>query len=139
MSTLWTPDGERPVDRSGPGPEPDVGDGPEPELTEEEMRQHVEALRQQLADTPVEGIIAQLCSQLFEVAALHLSMQPPVLPQAQLAIDAMAALVEGLGPRLGPDADPLTDGLTQLRLAFVQIRAAFDAAAAPTAEGSDGA
>lgn len=105
-----------------PAPEPQH-EGPEP--TEEEMQAHLEELRQQLAQTPVEAIVAQIASQLFEVAALHLSVRPPNLQQAQLAIDAMGALVEGLAPRLGPDAQPLTDGLSQIRLAFVQIRAAF--------------
>lgn len=127
MSTIWTPGGERPVGRPEPeGPAP-LADDPHGEPTEEELQAHLAELRDQLAQTPVEHIIGQLASQLFEVAALHLSLQPPNLAQASLAIDAMGALVEGLGDRLGPDARPLTEGLTQLRLAFVQIRAAFEA------------
>ena len=42
---------------------------------------------------------------LFELAAIHLSQQPPSLEPARLAVDAMAALVEGLAGRLGdPEA-----------------------------------
>ena len=126
MSTIWTPGGERPVGGHEPTP---LVDEPHGEPSEEELQEHLAQLRDQLASTPVEHIVGQLASQLFEVAALHLSLQPPNLAQAQLAIDAMGALVEGLGDRLGQDARPLTEGLSQLRLAFVQIRAAFDEAA----------
>ena len=121
MSSLWTPDGERPVKRRGPEPAPAYDDGPEEALTEEEMAARLAELREQLAQAPVERIVAQAAYQLFEVAALHLSIVPPQLPQARLAIDAVAALVEGLAGRLGPDGDALTEGLTQLRMAFVQV------------------
>ncbi|HVE93592.1 MAG TPA: hypothetical protein VNB24_01635 [Acidimicrobiales bacterium] len=121
MSSLWTPGGERPVQRpdqsAAPAPEDMAEDG----LTEEEIERRMAELRDQLAQTPVERIVAQAAYQLFEVAALHLSVVPPQLPQARLAIDAFAALVEGLAGRLGPDGDALQDGLTQLRMAFVQV------------------
>jgi len=113
VSTLWTPEGEKPVDR---GPEP-----AETELTEEELAERMDALRQQIAQTPVEQIVAQSAYQFFEIAALHLSVIPPQLDQAKLAIDAFGLLVEGLEGRLGPDGQTLKDGLTQLRLAFVQV------------------
>ena len=58
---------------------------------------------------------------LFELAAIHLSQQPPRLDQARLAVDAMAALVEGLAGRLGEAERSLHDALAQIRLAFVQI------------------
>ena len=119
MSSIWTPGGESPVSRD---PEP-AGVGGEPEeLTEEEMQARLGQLRDQLANAPVEGVVAQFAYQLFEVGALHLSLQPPQLEKAALAIDAMGALVEGLGPRLGEHEDPLRDGLSQIRMAFVQIR-----------------
>ena len=64
----------------------------------------MEALRQQIASTPVEQIVAQSAYQFFEIAALHLSFVPPQLDQARLAIDAFGLLVEGLDGRLGaPD------------------------------------
>jgi hypothetical protein len=43
------------------------------------------------------------------------------LAQAGLAIDALAALVEGLGERLAPNDEPLRQVLAQLRLAFVEV------------------
>jgi hypothetical protein len=60
---------------------------------------------------------------LFELAALHLSSSPPHFPQARLAIDALGALVEGLGDRLGEVEAPLGEALAQIRLAYVQISA----------------
>ena len=42
-----------------------------------------------------------------------------------MAIDAFAALVSSVGPRLGPDEGVLTDALAQIRLAFVQIQASL--------------
>jgi hypothetical protein len=147
VSSLWTPDGEHKVPRPGePGPEPPSGDrgpgpGPGPRdsgsrstgpadlsapgagagadggPTDAELRE----LARQLAAAPPEDVIANHCYGLFELAALHLSQQPPRLDAARLAIDAMGLVVEGLGGRLGAHAATLADGLTQLRLAFVRI------------------
>jgi hypothetical protein len=69
-------------------------------------------------------VVANHAFGLFELAALHLSLDPPQLDQARLAIDAFAALVEGLGERLGDHTKELGDGLAQLRMAYVQIHAA---------------
>jgi hypothetical protein len=81
-------------------------------------------LREQLARTPAEVVIANHAFGLFELAALHLSLQPPQLDQARLAIDALAALVDGLGSRLGDASLQLSEGLGQLRLAYVQLHSA---------------
>jgi hypothetical protein len=96
----------------------------------------MDELREQLAHTPAEVVIANHAFGLFELAALHLSLAPPQLEEARLAIDALAALVEGLGERLGEASTQLTEGVSQLRLAYVQIRtAAQPADAADTGEG----
>lgn len=79
-------------------------------------------VERQLAETPAEVVVVNHCMGLFQLAALHLNLQPPKLADAQLAIDAMAAIVENLGPRLGEDANTLAEALTQLRLAFVQVK-----------------
>ncbi len=88
-------------------------------------------LRQQLAETPAEAVVANHAFGLFELAALHLSLQPPNLDAARTAIDACAALVEGMVGRLGDAEAELVDGLGQLRLAFVQIRSARGAEPSP--------
>jgi hypothetical protein len=93
-------------------------------LSDTEMEARMEELQAQLAATPAEAVVANHCYGLFELAALHLGTQPPQLEQARLAIDAMGALVEGLLGRLGEHERSLGEGLAQLRLAFVQIRAA---------------
>src|SRR5436309_3263062 len=100
MSSLWTPGGERPVppasDRSRAEEAREPG-----EPTEEELRAELAAMQQQLANTPAAAVVANHCFGLFELAALHLGLQPPQLEQAQVAIDALAAVIEGLEGRLG--------------------------------------
>ena len=152
MSSLWTPDGERPIARpasgggdDGPGDprrpiSPDLGDGGgPPELDEEELAAQMAAMREELVNSPVEVVVANHCYGLFELAAVYLSQQPPLLEQARLAIDALGCLVTGLEGRLGEAEDQLKDGLSQLRLAYVQIdgaqRAGADLASAAGVNG----
>ena len=141
MSSIWTPGGERPVGRpepDAPAASPPPAGGPvDPgaELSDEELAARMQELQEQLANTPVELVIANHCYGLFELAALHLSLQPPQLPQAQTAIDALGLLVEGLAGRLGEPEAQLNDGLAQLRMAFVQIRSGSQGEEAPPAQG----
>jgi Domain of unknown function (DUF1844) len=137
MSTLWTPDGERPIARpqSPAPPGPSGGAGSDAGVPDEaELRAQMAQLQEQLANTPAEVVVANHAFGLFELAALHLSLQPPKLGEARIAIDALGALVEGMTGRLGDNEAELVQGLAQLRLAFVQIRAAVDAAAGPPAD-----
>ena len=125
MSSLWTPSGEHPVDDEGDagpvgGPSAGPGEGPSAE--------QMEALRAQLASAPAEVVVANHCYGLFELAAVYLSQNPPLLAEAALAIDAFGLLVDGLGERLGESEPMLKSALAQLRLAFVQIKGAADAA-----------
>ena len=126
MSTIWTPGGERPVGRPEPegqaAPPPGVDDLAGEELSDEELQARMEQLRAQLAHTPAELVIANHCYGLFELAALHLSLQPPQLDQASLAIDGLGLLVEGLAGRLGEQEQQIREALAQLRMAFVQIK-----------------
>ena len=112
-----------------PEPEAAPGPGPAEELTEEEMQARMEELRAQLAHTPVELVIANHAYGLFELAALHLSLQPPQLQEAKLAIDALGLLVEGLEGRLGEQEQQIREALAQLRMAFVQIKAGVEGGA----------
>jgi hypothetical protein len=131
MSTIWTPGGERPVGRQEPTPQaapPPGADGlAGEELSDEELQARMEQLREQLAHTPAELVVANHCYGLFELAALHLSLQPPQLDQASLAIDALGLLVEGLAGRLGEQEAQIREALAQLRMAFVQIKGGMQA------------
>jgi hypothetical protein len=145
MSTIWTPSGERPVRRDEPQPSPRPGATSageataaaagdlEGELTEEELAARMAQVQRELLETPAALVITNHCIGLFQLAALHLEAQPPNLDDAQLAIDALAAIVEGLGSRLGAEERPLHEALTNLRLAFVEVRAR---AGGPGGEGS---
>jgi len=88
--------------------------------------------RQQLLEAPAGLVVGQQALQFYEVAALHLSQPEPKLEEARIAIDALAAVVDALGARLGEAHTPLTQAVHQLRLAFVE---ASGGAAPPAAGG----
>jgi hypothetical protein len=139
MSSLWTPSGEHPVDRpgdrartdpsaSGPAtPPPAAPPEDEPELTPEERAaaeeyaRRLDDARQQLVEAPAGLVIGQQALQFYELAALHLSQPEPRLDDARLAIDALAAVVDKLGSRLGDTETPLRQALHQIQLAFVEV------------------
>jgi len=70
---------------------------------------------------PAAVVVSNHLMGLYELAAIHLSQEPPNFPEAQVAIDAMAAVVEGMPGRLGENEPTLKDALGQLRLAYVQL------------------
>ena len=129
MSGLWTPSGEhQPPDGPPPGPGGDPPAPPDPSPEEIEALREVHA---RLVATPVEDVIANHALGLWQVALVHLGVitppddtgKPPApdLASAGLAIDAMAALVDGLGPRLGVHEEVLHDALTQAQMLFVEV------------------
>lgn len=142
MSSLWTPGGEHRVpDRPGRGPDapsaagrgddasPDVS----PDVSREEAAAELARLEEQLLSVPAADVVANHCYGLFELAALHLGRRPPNLDQARLAVDALGAVVDGLGDRLGEATVSLREGLSQIRLAVVQLSSAGQAAQAAQA------
>ena len=78
--------------------------------------------RARLGEIPAEVVVTNHVMGLYELAAIHLSAQPPRLVESALAIDAMGCIVEGLGARLGPDSVTMSEALSNIRLAFVQIK-----------------
>jgi hypothetical protein len=140
VSSIWTPSGEyRPPDEpDGPGAASPVG-GPrgEPEgvpgggeISPEEL-EAMGRLHDQLRATPAIDVVANHVVQLFQLALVYLGAgvggddpeSTPVadLVQASIVIDTMAAIVDGLGPRLGDHEQTLRDALTQLQLLWVEI------------------
>jgi hypothetical protein len=152
VGTLWTPSGEyQPRDggNASPPPAPPSGgggaggggrdpggpddDGPSPE--------EVAALRDlhaRLLATPVEDVVANHAFGLWQLALVYLGVatppdeqgrQPmPNLPAAALVIDAVAALLDGVGGRLGDHEAQLRDALTQTQMVYVQLAEALAAA-----------
>ena len=156
MSSLWTPGGEHEVPRDQPaspadapaqgaptGLDPEMEDAiaaslpegvtlddlsPEQLAQAEEMIHEMAAARERLLQAPASAVVANHAMGLFELAALHLSQQTPNFAEAGLAIDAMAALVDGLGDRLDDAVPTLQEGLQQLRMTYVQLKQQQDAA-----------
>jgi hypothetical protein len=130
VSSLWTPDGERPVrpapDAPAPGApagEPDGAAADEPTISEEDVQrveQELAETRRRLAEVPAQVVVLNHAMGLYELAAIHLSATPPNLPEAVLAVDAFACLVEGLGERLGPDIGTMRDALAQMAVALTR-------------------
>jgi hypothetical protein len=120
---------EPPPDQVGPPPGAGTapqrahgGDLGEPSPDQQAaMAEQLAELRRELLATPPEIVVANHAYGLFELAAIHLSQRPPALEHARLAIDAMAAVVEGLSGRLGDVEASLKDALAQVRMAFIQI------------------
>jgi hypothetical protein len=156
VGSLWTPSGEyQPQDSGGASPPPSApppsggppggpggpDDGPSPE--------EIQALRElhaRLASTPVEDVVANHAFGLWQLALVYLGVatppdeqgrQPmPNLPAASLVIDAVAALLDGVGDRLGPHAEALRDALTQTQMIYVQLAEALAGAQSGNGEGS---
>jgi len=142
--SLWTPDGEHRVEREAAGGEDDdvsaefvSGDDPLAGLSPEEreqalaMAQEMDDVRRQLASVPAAVVVANHAMGLYELAAIHLSSQPPAFGEAQVAIDGMSAIIDALQGRLGENEPTLRDALSQLRMAYVQLKGAAEA----TSEG----
>jgi hypothetical protein len=137
VSSLWTPSGEHqpPDDPQDPGAgAPQDAAIPDAEGEREPTPEEVEALREvhaRLVSTPVEDVIANHALGIWQLALVHLGVitppdadgRPPVpnLAAAGLAIDAMAAIVDGLGDRLGMHEPVLRDALTQAQMLFVDV------------------
>src|SRR4051812_7448726 len=128
MSTFWTPSGERPIPKDEPAAAPPPRrPGPDDDpagYDEEELQAELAAMQEQMLLTPATVVVANHCIGLIELAALHLGQDPPHLSDAQVAIDALAGILDALGPRMGDNEAPLRQALTQMRMAFVEAKSA---------------
>ncbi|HUW02375.1 MAG TPA: hypothetical protein VMW08_08500 [Acidimicrobiales bacterium] len=139
--SLWTPGGEHPVEPNEPtAPEtrpettpsaaatadegvPNLEDlSPEERAQVEAMAAEMEEVRRQIASAPAADVVANHAMGIYELAAIHLTSEPPKFEEAQLAIDALAALVDALQGRLGQGEPTLIEARQQLQMAFVQRR-----------------
>jgi len=130
--SLWTPDGERPVSAADEPPAPELT--PEQEEQARAVAKELAEARARLLETEVSTVLVNHALGIYELAAIHLTADEPKFEEAQLAIDGLAALVEGLAGRLGEGEPTLRDALHQARMAFVQRRTT----AVPGSEGKGG-
>ena len=94
-------------------------------------------LHERLRATPVTDVIVNHAIGIWQVALVHLGvvtppgpdgeLPAPDLASAGLAIDALAALVDGLTDRLGEGEEMLRDALQQAQMLYVEIAEATEA------------
>ena len=132
MSGLWTPGSGDPREPSSP-PD-DAPPGPTGEASPAPTAEELEAVRElheRLAATPVADVIVNHAIGIWQLALVHLGVVTPPdeqgvrpapdLAAAGLAIDALAALVDGLTDRLGDGEPMLRDALLQAQMLYVEI------------------
>ena len=85
----------------------------------DEAQAALDDARRRLAEVPPAVVITNHAMGLYELAAIHLSADPPRLDAAKLAIDAVRALVDGLGDRLGDETETLRAAVANIQMAFV--------------------
>ena len=140
--SLWTPDGEHNVEREGADapesaniPPEGAGGYSEGEISEafdnlspadqeraQEMAAEMERVRAELAQAPAADVVANHAMGIYELAAIHLTQQPPNLEEGRLAIDGLVALLGGLEGRLGEAEATLREAVGQIQMAFVQLQ-----------------
>ncbi len=126
MTGLWTPGGgddRRDEPRAAPGDD-------EAAPSDEELAA-LRELHGRLAATPVEDVIVNHAIGIWQLGLVHLGVAtppdehgnrpPPNLQAAGVAIDALAALVDTLGSRLGAGESLLRDALTQAQALYVEV------------------
>lgn len=150
MSSLWTPDGERPVGSgtgAGPGPGDDAPSDSDPlraaaaslgvdldSLTDEEraeLRQELAEMmrvRREVAATPAAEMVSNHLIRFLDLATIYLEAEPPAFAEAATAIEAFRAVLEGVGDRLGEHRPMLTEALGQIQMIFVQVKQANEGA-----------
>ncbi len=132
MSGLWTPgsgDPREPSSTPDGAPTGPTGES-SPAPTAEEL-EAVRELHERLAATPVADVIVNHAIGIWQLALVHLGVVTPPdeqgvrpapdLAAAGLAIDALAALVDGLVDRLGDGEPMLRDALLQAQMLYVEI------------------
>jgi hypothetical protein len=87
-----------------------------------DAQEALEDARRRIAEVPAQVVVVNHLMGLYELAAIHLSSVPPKLDEASLAIDALAALVERLGDRLGEETATMRDTLSNIQMVYVQMK-----------------
>jgi hypothetical protein len=99
-----------------PSPTEVTATAPPQEVWTPEQEEEMRAMAQQIAQTPSLEWVLNTAVTLANVAGTKLDLG--AVADAQLAIDALGVLVEGLAERLGTAEAPLRQTLAQLRMAY---------------------
>ena len=127
MSSFWTPSGEHEVPN---GTDESSSTATSDNFTEEAeidpaaaaaMEQQLREAQEQLLSVPASQIVANHIIGLFELAAIHLRVDPPPPPPPPPPQHPNANQDEQLGDQL-PDHQTLAAALHQIRLAFVEVQ-----------------
>jgi hypothetical protein len=94
----------------------------------ESMMLEMAEAQTRLASTPAADVVLNHLGGLYELARIHLSQDPPHFDDAALAIDALAAALDAVGDRLGPDGVAFREALSQLQIQFLRLRERFEPA-----------
>ena len=156
MSSLWTPDGERPVGREDAGAPAgdDVPGAPGTPGTADPLREAAKAMgvdldaltdeeraqlqaelsemmrvRREVAATPAAEMLTNYLMRFFDLATIYLEGEPPAFGEAATVIEAFRCLLDGIGERLGENEPLLREALGQMQMIFVQVKEATGASA----------
>ena len=83
-----------------------------------EREAEAQAIAEELSRVPAIDWVANAAITLANVAAAKIQMGQA--SDAEFAIDALAALIDGMGARFGEAEAPLRQTLAQLRMAYAQ-------------------
>lgn len=109
------------TDASGPGGQFNPDDlSPEDLAKAQDMAAELAAARERVASAPAHIVVANHAMGLYELAAIHLSQDPPGLAEAKLAIDATSAIIDKCGARLGELRETLEAARSQIQMLYVQ-------------------
>ncbi len=147
VSSLWTPDGERPVapaDAAASEPDPAQAAaeplraaaaalGIDLDALDEDERQQLASeleemmrVRREVSATPASEMISNHMIRFLDLATIYLEAEPPAFGEAATAIEAFRCVLEGLGDRLGEHRAMLTEALGQVQMIFVQVKDAAE-------------
>ncbi len=104
---------------------------PEQRAELEAQVEEMARVREQVSQTPAYVVVANHVMGLYELAAIHLSANPPNFSEASVAIDALTAVVDKLEGRLGEAEPQLVEARAGLQQAFVALKQQAGEAGAP--------
>ena len=102
-------------------------------MSDQDLNNYDEAREiEYLRSTPVETVLGNHLFVLLQLATVHLASTPPNLASAQVVIDAVAAVIQATGERLGEHVTLYRSALAEVQQAYVRA-----AAAPPSGEATE--